>query len=153
MKFTKKIQGYNLEFETINNESDKDVIVEVTIPPHGHYSRGQMYTIEEFHEAIVEGFRCQLPKTKLTPAFSPSVLNGRVKAKRDEVRKVTLKYSKKTKPRTKKTTKAVSSTVTEVITTPVTTEVPAKTVTVPKPKRTYKPRASSKKTSSQKTSK
>jgi len=40
MKFTKKIQGYNIEFETIENEND--VVVEVTIPPYGHYSRGQI---------------------------------------------------------------------------------------------------------------
>tara|TARA_Y100000034_G_scaffold126518_1_gene177858 strand:+ start:1322 stop:1768 length:447 start_codon:yes stop_codon:yes gene_type:complete len=148
MKFTKKIQGYNLKFEMINSENDSDVVVEVTIPPYGHYSRGQMYTIGEFHEAIVEA-----SKTKLTPTFSPSTLDAPAIAKRDEARKITLKYSKKTKTRTKKTTKAASSTVTEVITTPVTTEVPPKTVTAPKPKRTYKPRASSKKTSSQKTSK
>lgn len=148
MKFTKKIQGYNLEFETISGENDNDVVVEVTIPPYGHYSRGQMYTIGEFHEAIIEA-----SKTKLTPAFSPSTLDAPAKAKRDKARKLTLKYSKKTKPRTKKTTKAVGSIAAEEVAAPVLTEAPAEIVTTPKPKRTIKPRTSSKKTSLKKTSK
>ena len=152
MKFTKKIQGYNLKFEMISGENDSDVVVEVTIPPYNSRknSRGCVYNNEELHEIIMETF-----ENKLVPEFLPAVM-GRAKAKKDESRKLIFKYNKK-KTRVKKTTaQPKSETVVKEQSVVAPPSPPEKVPVVKTPtstKRTAKPRTSSKKISSKKTSK
>ena len=80
-----KIGKEQLSFELTEN-TDTSICVEVTIPAYGHYKRGAIYEVEDISKLIFE----QLKNHDLKHPAS----TGRIKAIRDETRKICLIFEK-----------------------------------------------------------
>ena len=52
MKFLETVRGVELEFNT--EETESKVLVNITIPEYGHWSRGAHYRVSELNEIIVK---------------------------------------------------------------------------------------------------
>jgi|11BtaG_2_1085332.scaffolds.fasta_scaffold47755_2 hypothetical protein len=84
MKFTKTIRDTSVQFE-LDEENEENISVKITIPPYGHWKRGNQYLIAELNQIVLQ---------EVDKNLMPIRVEGRCKAHRDETRLICLEFKK-----------------------------------------------------------
>jgi hypothetical protein len=84
MKFTKTIRDTSVQFE-LDEENEENISVKITIPPYGHWKRGDQYLIAELNQIVLQ---------EVDKNLMPTRVEGRCKARRDETRLICLEFKK-----------------------------------------------------------
>ena len=98
MKFLETVRGVELEFNT--EEIENKVLVNITIPEYGHWSRGAHYRVSELNEIIVK----KLTNKNLVPLTE----EGITQAKKTSTSTIKLEFKKPPKTPPKRYNKNVS---------------------------------------------
>ena len=92
MNFVKEIRGAQVNFN-VDSQKEK-VLVEITLPAHGHYLRGAHYHILELNEIIL----AKLNNKNLKPLSGEGVIH----AQKTNSVKINLEFKNNSKPETTK---------------------------------------------------
>lgn len=84
MKFTKTIRDTSVQFE-LDEENEENISFKITIPPYGHWKRGDQYLIAELNQIVLQ---------EVDKNLMPTRVEGRCKARRNETKLICLEFKK-----------------------------------------------------------